>query len=233
MRNLYNERLFNGGIRKWFHTARFRWLKKKCIQHKVSLDFVIEIGCFDARSLDFFPEAPKEYYGFDAGWEGGLELARVKYAGKNWRFLDATKADDINLPDGQFASLAISLETLEHIAPELIDEYLKKTASLLDGYFLVTVPNEKGVVFLMKYLAKLLFFTDAKKYKPSEIYGATFGLMHMVGRREHKGFDWEEMRDQLSQYFDVIDLEGVQFPMLPASLNPQIGFVMASKNRKR
>jgi len=233
MNNIYNERLFKGGVRAWLHIARFRWLREKCIGYQINCDFVIEIGCFDGRSIEYLSGTPKEYYGFDAGWDGGLDLAQVKYADKGWCFLKTTRAEDIYLPADRIASLAISLETLEHIAPELIEKYLNKISSILDGYFLVTVPNEKGIVFLLKYLAKLFFFGGKNKYRISEVCFATFGLMHLVDRSEHKGFDWKRMLGQLSQHFDVIEVAGVHFPILPAALNPQIGFVLATKNYTR
>ena len=37
------------------------------------------------------------------------------------------------------------METFEHIPPELVCPYLKKLAKHLDGHFVITVPNEKGI----------------------------------------------------------------------------------------
>jgi cyclopropane fatty-acyl-phospholipid synthase-like methyltransferase len=223
----YNERLFSGGFRKWLHEARFIWLQRKCRELNLAHATVIELGCFDARSINYLPSRPTRYYGFDANWEGGLDSAREIWRSHDrYVFKIATVPQHLDA-DGR-VDLALSLETLEHIPPALVDGYFKRISELITstGAFIATVPNEKGPIFLAKYVAKK-FITDGREtYSLMEVVNATIGRMSHVARSDHKGFDWAQLRSQLSSHFDVIEVEGVQFPRLPLWANAQIGFLM-------
>ena len=70
----YNTRLFSGGLRRWIHISRFRWLSFVLRKFNLKYQNIVELGCFDARSLDYLT-GYDSYYGFDAGWEGGLNTA--------------------------------------------------------------------------------------------------------------------------------------------------------------
>lgn len=62
----YNERLFNGkNFRSNLHLARYTWLKKKIKQYNCPTDTVLELGCFDGKSLEFIEKAPGQYDGYD------------------------------------------------------------------------------------------------------------------------------------------------------------------------
>ncbi len=228
----YNERLFTGGVRKWIHEGRFLWLKRKCLEFKIETQIVLELGCFDARSIHYLPTRPSRYYGFDANWEDGLDSAKQIWGagGHEYVFQLATKPEHLNVQEK--VDLAISLETIEHIPPELIDGYLKQISGLMkdNGIFLATVPNEKGIIFLARYLAKRLIYGDFPAYSFREVLNATMGRMDKVTRKEHKGFDYMKLSSQLAKYFHVIRIEGVQFPKLPLWTNAQIGFVMRVKH---
>ena len=53
------------------------------------------------------------------------------------------------------------MEMLEHILPKMVDGYLQKIAQYLNGHFFITLPNEKGIFFLTKWLAKKILSKDA------------------------------------------------------------------------
>jgi hypothetical protein len=227
----YNERLFgSNSVRKWLHIARFKWLRNKCIQYKPSVNLVVELGCYDGRSLEYLPEKPHKYYGFDANWEQGLDIAQNKWHSSAYSFVQCASANDMIIDPGENVSLAISLETLEHIPEYLLIGYLKTFSNILDGYLFVTVPNEKGIIFLVKYIVKGLFLKNEYQYSFKEVLAATFGKMDSVKRNDHKGFDWQKLLGDLKEYFEVLEVQGVQFPLLPAWSNAQIGFVLMSKS---
>jgi len=219
----YNERLFKKGFRKSIHLARFKWLKKKCNEYDVCCDTVVELGCFDARSIDYLPKLPSMYFGFDAGWEDGIKDAVEKY--KNYSFLISSSPDDIKKIKN--ASLVLSLETLEHIEPDLLEAYFSVMRDVManDAYFIITVPNEKGIIFLLKYILKILYYGGVTNYSFKEIVAATTGRMAFVERNNHKGFDWQAMAKKLKIYFKVIKIEGIQADWLPPSLNVNIGII--------
>ncbi len=226
----YNERLFKSGIRKWLHIARFNWLRNKCIQYNPAVNLVVELGCYDGRSIGYLPEKPNKYYGFDANWEQGLDIARNKYPSPAYSFVQCESANDIVIDGVESVSLVISLETLEHIPEYLLIGYLKKFSTILNGYLFVTVPNEKGIIFLAKYVVKGVFLKNDYLYSFKEVLAATFGKMDYVKRNDHKGFDYKKLLGDLNEYFDVLEVKGVQFPLLPAWSNLQIGFVLKSKS---
>jgi SAM-dependent methyltransferase len=229
----YNERLFSGGLRGWFHGARFYWVIQQISKHKCSTSSVLELGCFDGKLIDYLPALPSRYVGYDANWEGGLDLAKIKY-GSNpcFEFIMARSAGDINLVKMDKFDLAVSMETLEHIDDDdTILGYLDLISRHLDGYFLITVPNEKGLIFATKYLAKKLLSKDAEKFTLSEFINATIGRMDRVPRLQHKGFDYNRLIDMVEKYFRVVEISGHPFSLLPYSLCFGVGIVARSRTR--
>lgn len=220
----YNERLFSGGIREQLHTARFLWLRKAVKRTGAKCARVVELGCFDGKALDYIPD-PVIYEGFDANWEGGLELAKARLRpGISFHF--AAQPDDMQLK-GMFDT-ALSMETLEHIPPGLVSPYLARIAAHLDGYFFATVPVEIGPVFLGKWLAKRVLSRDSKSYTFREVFWATAGRTDHVQRNEHKGFDYRRMVRQIEEHFDVLSVEGCPW-RLPPPLCFTVGIVARSK----
>ena len=228
----YNERLFSGGLRSKLHFARFQWLSAEISKLNVPIESVLELGCFDGKLIDFLPSEPSRYVGFDANWEGGLELAKTRWANKpSFSFSQASSPEEMLLRDGEIFKIAVAMETLEHIHPQMVDGYLRKIAQHLEGYFFVTVPNEKGFVLLSKWIVKKLLSKDAEYYSPSELINAILGRMNLVARREHKGFDYDALITNIEQHFDILEVSGHPFGFLPHSLCFGIGIVAKSKIR--
>ena len=217
----YTDRLFSSGtLRGFFHNSRFLWFRRTLEKLPLSDYRAVEIGCFDGRLLGFFPRPPVLYEGLDADWEGGLSAAQAAYAGHaSWRFrLVTTPSALADFRDRTF-NVGAALETLEHVPPDLVDGYLKELARVVDGYLLVSIPNEKGIVFLVKWLVKRFVFGSTQDYRVSEIVAATLGRMDKVARHDHKGFDYAVLLRQIEQYFDLVKVEGVPFSFLPPALS--------------
>lgn len=226
----YNERLFSGSLRGWFHFARFKWLARKCAEFRPDNSTVLELGCFDARSIDWLTPRPQSYFGYDADWEGGLQAGIEKYKDTaNYHLQKCLNPEQLAFPAGRKATLVVSLETLEHIPPDLLTGYLDKLKDIASGFVFVSVPNEKGVILLIKWVMKSLFYPGREKYTLKEVFDATLGNMDKVQRDEHKGFDWAQLRDEIAERFDLVKVEGVQFPWLPAALNVQLGMVFRAQ----
>lgn len=224
----YNKRLFSKGLRRKIHLARFEWLSKMVQKYEIDTSYVLELGCFDGRSIEYLNPRPVKYVGYDANWENGLDIAKAKYSGnKAYAFYECNSPRHIKEQEEPY-SLALALETLEHIPAEDLDDYLKKISICLDGYFIVTVPNEKGVLFLIKYLLKRFYYGGYEQYSISELINATLGRMKYVVRNQHKGFDYAELRSHLKKYFELVEEQGIPFSNLPLWMNTQIGFVLKS-----
>jgi 2-polyprenyl-3-methyl-5-hydroxy-6-metoxy-1,4-benzoquinol methylase len=226
----YNERLFSGRLRRYLHLARFRWVATTVARLRCNTARVLELGCFDAKTLDFLRPAPNRYVGLDANWEGGLDIARARWTHAGYTFHLAQQPEDLQRLGAERFSLALAMETLEHLPPEQIGAYLQNIAERLDGYLLVTVPNEKGPVFLAKWLAKRLFSRDAQSHSVAELLYATTGQCHRVARDGHKGFDYSALADEISRYFDVLSIEG--HPLrLPTPISFGVGIVARSRRQ--
>jgi cyclopropane fatty-acyl-phospholipid synthase-like methyltransferase len=220
----YNERLFSSGLRKRLHLARFFWLRRKLLQLDCPSARVIELGCFDGKTIEFLPRPPERYVGFDANWEDGLSLALQKWkAHPNYEFRVCATAEEMELGAERF-DVAIAMETLEHLPEGVLRPYLAKLAGATDQFMFITVPNEKGVVFFFKYLVKLLF-GDVEKHSLAEFIHATLGRTHRIERGQHKGFDHDRLARVVSEYFDVVEISGEPFSRLPAALNFTVGIV--------
>lgn len=229
-RSSYNDRLFKPkSIRKFLHLARFKWIKKKLIKYQIKYQKVIELGCYDGRALNYLPQKPKIYKGFDANWENGLDLAKkIFIENKNYYFHEAQNPHDINLAEDEIFELAISLETLEHIPEKLLCPYLEKISNNLNGYFLITVPNEKGPFFIIKRLIRPK--DDSYDYNFKDYINLLFGKTNSIERDNHKGFDYDHLIYDLKKYFDIIKVEGLPFgSFLPKFLCFGIGIIAKTK----
>lgn len=227
----YNQRLFSGGMRGKLHNVRFTWLMGELRRLECPYDSVLELGCYDGKLIEYFPKPPSHYYGYDANWEDGLDLARERWGHMpQYKFYQCTRPSELELPSGAAADIAVVMETMEHIPPELVDGFLRKLAAITPRYLFITVPNEKGLVFAAKRTAKRLFgWRGASQYTWTEVFNATFGRVHLVPRDEHKGFDYDALVRQVGQYFDIVRVSGMPFGSVPRWLGFGVGIVAKPK----
>ena len=230
----YNERLFSGsGLRNYYHLARYRWLQKTLseLPRQEPLS-VVELGCFDAKSLNYLPVRPQQYVGLDANWENGLEIGRRAFGDRpEVTFIEATDPSPLHaFKDGTF-NLAVALETLEHIPDPIMREYLAELARVTNGYFLISVPNEMGPVFLVKHLMKVVTYGGVDDYSVREVVAATLRQPHKVARDQHKGFDYRALIADIERHFDIERVEGVPSMGLPPALSLTVGIVARSRRR--
>lgn len=228
----YNERLFESrGPRSWVHNARFHWVAEKLRVHAPDNLKIIELGCFDGRLLRYVPWQPSRYQGFDAGWDGGLQSAQERYRDHpTCRFIEARTPEALAELENDSFNIGVALETLEHVPPDIVDDYLAELARVIDGWFLVSVPNEKGLVFLSKWTWKRVFYGKHEKhYTTAELANATLGRMEKVSRRGHKGFDHAALARQIERHFDIVKIEGIPFRRSPTWLTYTVGIVARSR----
>ena len=226
----YNERLFAGGIRGRLHGSRFLWLSESLHKAGAACRNVLELGCFDGRSIDYLPRLPENYLGLDANWEGGVDLGRERWSGHpGIRFeYCRTPAELRARAEGRAFDTALCLETLEHIPPDLLEGYVDEIARVTTGHLIATVPNEKGPVFLGKYVTKR-FFGDYFHYRPMEIVGATIGRMDLVERDDHKGFDYDAVVRLIGSRFDLIEVSPYPFRRLPRWTGFGVGIIARAR----
>jgi len=230
----YNERLFNGkSIRSKFHLARYIWLRNKLRQYKCPANSVLELGCFDGKTLEFLDKEPVLYEGYDANWEGGLDIGKEKWESHSgYHFKLCTKTEDFK-PGEKAFEISVCQETAEHLPVEDLNYYLEHLARATKTYCFISVPNERGIVFLTKHTLK--FLTQKKNERENisfkDAVYSVFGRLEKVKRdvRYHKGFDYKKFQKEITRYFDIVETNGLPFSFLPISLSFTIGFVCKAR----
>ena len=230
MHQSYNDRLFKSGLRRRLHLARFHWLRRSILKRGAALESVLELGCFDGKTLQFLPEKPARYCGYDANWENGLAIARNTWRDDgNIEFVECNAPGEFTPSDRGFAT-SICMETLEHLPPAELDTYLATLAAATCRCAFVSVPNEIGAVFAAKYLAKRLRYGSARDYSWKEFMWATLGRLDRVARDQHKGFDFRKLITQMQKHFQIVEVTGLPFAWLPPALNFTVGIVAIPKH---
>jgi 2-polyprenyl-3-methyl-5-hydroxy-6-metoxy-1,4-benzoquinol methylase len=225
----YNQRLFSKGIRKSMHMARFNWLQKRVSEIPLNQFKVVELGCFDGRALSYLPAKIESYDGYDANWEKGLDQAKLDWGKENIRFHQCTEVDHFTCNDS--FNLFISLETLEHLPPSEIGDYLNYVHKNItkNGYLFISVPNEIGILFVAKQIYKKIFLKDELGYSLKEFFFQAIGRVDKVSRNEHKGFSYKQFKNTLETDFEIKRCEGLQWRFIPKFLNMSIGFICVKK----
>lgn len=224
-------------IYAFHHTRRFEWLKKKLQTLGKQNLSILEIGCNDARSLNYVPVHVGRYLGFDAGWKSGwknghphgLEAARVRFRNRPmFEFRKSTRHEDLFDVDERF-DVAIVLETFEYLDPEQLESYVFLISEKLkdDGSIFCTMPNEKGLPLFLKVIGSKLSGVQRSEYTLPQFWNALLGRMDRVPRspRGRKGFDYAAMVKMVGQYFAQVSLEPVEPPSFPVWLSLNVGMV--------
>jgi hypothetical protein len=190
---------------------------------------MIELGCYDGKTIEFLDGIPEKYLGLDANWEGGLDTGKIKWEEfPNIELQLCKMPEDIPMPS-QAYDVGVCMETLEHVPPDMVEPYLLKLSRVIEGYLFITVPVERGLVFLLKHGLKKILGMKDDPFLTMEFINSILGRLDKVKRREHKGFDDRALVKQIGKYFDVVSVSGVfpKFPLL--SLNLTIGIVARTK----
>ncbi len=222
----YNERLFGGGLRRYLHLSRFRWMSWAVRRYWARPHSVLELGCYDARSLDYLPARPLYYTGLDANWENGLDLATERWGHQHtYRFHECHTHWDMRsiLGPARF-DINLCMETFEHIPPEEVTPYLRTIRDVTTRLLFITVPNEKGPVFLLKHLVKGVC-GNQQGYKAQEVVAASLGLMHWVERHEHKGFDYTAFVREVARTWEIRHVSAYPLRLAPKVMSFGIGIV--------
>ena len=230
---------------RWFysrhHAQRFEWMSKQIASRQKQSISILELGCYDARSLRSVPVNVHRYMGLDAGWQSGwngetpygLEAGRIRFKdNENFEVRTSNSPRDIEQLTETF-DVALVLETFEYLDPAALEPYIAALAGKVrdDGFLLTTMPNEKGIPLLVKALAAKLAGIRRSEYSAKQFINALMGRMDRVPRgiRGRKGFDYSQVAGILAKYFSLLTLEGVGLLKLPPHLSTNIG-IIASKN---
>jgi hypothetical protein len=223
------------------HAQRFEWLRKKITSLEKQSVSILEVGCSDARSLDYVPVRVDRYFGFDAGRRSGLQNGRVcgldaareryRYQ-NNFTFVQSVSYTDIKRVPEKF-DLGIVMETFEYLDAHQLESYVGTLAEKIDvnGCVLSTMPNEKGFPLLVKAIGSKLSGVRRSEYTLPQFLNALAGRLDRVPRAERgrKGFDYRQIAALAARYFRYVHLEAVGAPGLPTFLSPNVGLIASHK----
>ena len=229
----YNTRLFSKGIRRQLHLGRYRWIANELKMLNCAYSSVFELGCHDGKLIDWLPNKRIRYLGLDANWCGGLDIARAKYSNisENYVFRKSISPKGNPNKKGEF-DLSICMETFEHIPPASIDDYLANMAFVTKKYSFITVPNEIGIVFFFKTIAKRVMGCS-RQYTAYEFLNHCIGRTDRVnlpnGKGGHKGFSYRRFLSQISRNFNLVKICGIPIYTLPPYFNFTVGIIAKPK----
>jgi hypothetical protein len=213
-----------------FNTKRFEWLKRHLTEKPDSYS-LFELGCYNCPTLRYIPK-PKRYVGADAGWQGGIEDARMTFTQTPWIDLVMShSAHDLERYKGMNFDYAVALNTLEYIPDQVLRGYLQFLSQAVQKRFFVTVPVEVGIVFLGRHFKQWLSGVEGEPYTWAEIYWAARGRVEKVNRFERKGFDYRNLVSLMSEYFTIISVEGLPLRGYPM-LSREVAIIAEPKRKK-
>lgn len=202
----YNERMFSSGIRGKMHSARFEWLVRELLRRGITGGSVFELGCHDARTIDFLESAGfkiDRFLGVDANEHGGVEMAQERFGSRpGYEFIAGMDASVIPTPEKPY-DLFICMETFEHIPEAGVEQYLKRVKDVVKGTLFITVPIERGGVFLAKNMARSLIAKEHRDLSRKEYWAHVFGRMDDIRHDGHIGFDDRRVVRQVRKYFQI------------------------------
>lgn len=219
------------------HSRRFEWLRSKIASLGKRDLSVIELGCNDARSVEYIPVRLKRYLGLDAGWRSGwkdaephgLDAAMVRFRDRpHFEVHRSQHCEDLERVDETF-DVAIVLETFEYLEPSELEAYVFALSKRLNdtGCIFATMPNEKGLPLLIKTLGSRLSGVPPGGYTPVQFCNALLGRLDKVPRavRGRKGFNYADMAEIIGRYFPHGFLESVEPANAPLWMSLNVGLV--------
>jgi hypothetical protein len=231
----YNERLFDGkSFRSKLHYARYEWVNAWIDKWNLEPYSMLELGCYDGKTIDFLNNKPTIYAGYDANWEGGLDIAKTKWSEQtSYSFHTCEKPNDFS-NNHLLYDVSVCLETLEHLPAADLEDYIKLLSIKTTKYCLISVPNEKGPVLFFKHIFKNLTQSkgQTESYSIKELLYGSIGRLDKVKRIDcgHKGFDYDALENLLSKYFHILKKEAIPYSSIPHPLGFNIGFVLKKKD---
>jgi len=212
-------------MRSLYHMSRYRWLANEVRKTGIGSPRIIELGCFDAKTISFLHVHPSYYLGLDANWEGGLDQGKRLWASDPTVELRECRSPD-DIPDRGTFDIGICMETLEHMSYEMAEAYIGKLSTIISGKLLIAAPHEYGPVFLAKHAIKsLMGWRDAQSYSPREYLLLSLGLTSRVPHCDHKGYDDRRTAETAAKFFALEKFAGIFPPFLPRSLCLSSGIV--------
>jgi Methyltransferase domain len=222
----YNDRLFHGNrARRFLHERRFWWLVDRLQRLRVRRADVIEIGCYDAKTITYLERsgiAVNRYVGYEADDAIAIPAQEQWAARAEVSIVRSTSPGDIDL--SSTFDVGICMETLEHLPDELVDGYLQALARVVRGPVFFTFPVERGAMLVAKQLGYRMFGMYGDRLSWRDLLAGALSRTDRIPRHQHQGFDDRQMVERIARYFKVEESAGLFVPYF-TTLNFTVGVI--------
>ena len=226
MPDTYNDRLFHGNrARRFLHERRFWWLVGRLRRLKILRADVIEIGCYDAKTISYLERggiALNRYVGYEAESDVASRAQQQWAARPEITIVRSTSPADIDL--SSTFDVGICMETLEHLPDDLVDGYLHALAQVVRGPTFFTFPVERGAMLLAKQLGYRIFGMYGDRLSWRDLLNGALSRTDLIERHQHRGFDDRQMVKRIARHFKVEESSGLFVPYF-TTLNFTLGVV--------
>jgi hypothetical protein len=226
----YENQIFSRGkLRASLHLRRFHWLVGQIRRAGYTRITAVDLGCSDGRIVEMIEAGGVQvtrYQGFDANWHKCIVFAREKFATRPELSFTICKVPEEMHPEAH-AQIGICMETLEHAPPECVDGYLAILQRTVTDLMFITVPVERGPIFVAKHAAKQVLGINDQEFRSiwsRDFWNQALGRMDRVPRHQHRGFDDRDFVRAVARHFEIISVKGLFLPGFTV-LNPNIGIV--------
>jgi 2-polyprenyl-3-methyl-5-hydroxy-6-metoxy-1,4-benzoquinol methylase len=208
-------------IARFAHKARYKFSLVKTLEYLGNNGILLDFGCGDGSFLNRLAMVRSDavLYGFDP--EADQNSGPYE------------RIDTLNDLGNQSVDMVCCLETLEHLYANEREHFYADVRRILanNGKVVVSVPIIGGPTLLLKELNRMILFKRRSEYSFKELLSAAF-LGKPAPKPEnpritHKGFNFRDIEEELSNKFEMVEKIKSPFPLLPWFLNSQFFFVLS------
>ncbi len=204
----------------WLHRQRYRMLARVDVTHY----HILDIGCGVGTCFDVLKDRTVLYRGVDIN-KDFIRIALAQHPRR--RGFNAIAIDIKDFIWFEVFDLIICLETLEHLQPHIAHDVIQN-ASYCCNTFICSVPNELGLMILIKNLGSALMgYSRHKEYSLRDtLRAAAYRPLPWSGG--HKGFDYRVIIHECQRHFKSVEVKSLPFSWLPRWLATNV-FITATK----
>ena len=208
-------------IARFAHKVRYKFSLVKTLEYLGNNGILLDFGCGDGSFLNKIAMVRSDavLYGFDPEADQNSGLYK--------------RIDSLNSLGNQSVDMVCCFETLEHLYAHEREHFYADVRRILakNGKVIVSIPIIGGPTLLLKELNRMILFKRRSEYSFKELLSASFwgkpAAKPENPRGTHKGFDFKDIEEELSNNFEMVEKTKSPFPLFPWFLNSQLFMILS------